>query len=290
MTEAAHRASRTRPREERPRPSLESEERPAVAPRDVAGEEAERRLGRAVAMGVPVGTLLVAVLVGAFVSIGPAILVLAAGTFFGTVAFFWASLRTLGGQAPLAEGFEHVGRRRVESPTGPAERKRTALRALKDIEFEHEIGKLDDADYAELSTRYRDEAKAVMREIDDSVLPQRARAEEIARAYLEKRGFSVQQTPKHVPQEAPQGEGGGQRRDMSPAEGPARPEPGGRIACPSCDASNERDAAFCKGCGARLSPVECPSCSTANEPDAAFCKRCGKPVRASGGGMSDAGG
>ena len=33
------------------------------------------------------------------------------------------------------------------------------LRALKDLESEHAIGKIDDADYASFVARYRDEAK-----------------------------------------------------------------------------------------------------------------------------------
>jgi hypothetical protein len=253
------------------------------------GEDAERRLGRIVALSVPAATVVVASVVGVVLSLGQALLVLAAGALFGTVAFFWASLRTLGGQAPLAEGFDQLSRRRVESPDGPAERKRTALRALKDLAFEHEVGKLDDADYAELSAHYRDIAKSVLREIDDDATPQRERAEEVARAYLAKRGVSGERgSRKPLAAKKPP-----RPRGEPPVEAAPRPEgevsePGSRRTCPTCESSNERDAVFCKGCGARLAPVACSSCSTVNEPDAVFCKRCGKSVGRALEGKTDA--
>jgi hypothetical protein len=206
-----------------------------------------------------VATLVAAGVVGRFASIGPAILVLAGGAFFATIAFFWASIRTLGGDAPLATGFDQLARRRVEAPDGAAERKRTALRALKDLEFEHSIGKIDDEDYAAISTTYREKAKAVLREMEEEILPRRDRAEQIARAYLSKRG---------VPSE--------------PATAPTskKPEIAGtrRRECPGCRASNEPDAVFCKGCGARIEPKGCPACATVNEGDASFCKKCGGPL------------
>jgi hypothetical protein len=289
MTEASPRTARARPREDAPPPSVDRTTRNATPPLDRESDDAERQLARIVALAAPAATVVAASLVGIVFSLGQALLVLAAGALFGTVAFFWASLRTLGGQAPLAEGFDQLSRRRVESPDGPAERKRKALRALKDLAFEHEVGKLDDADYAELSAHYRDEAKAVMREIDDDATPQRERAEEVARAYLAKRGVpgergSRKPSAAKKPLKAP-GDPPSEGAPPPPAE---LSEPGSRRACPSCDSSNERDAVFCKGCGARLAPVACSSCSTVNEPDAAFCKRCGKSVGGSIEGKSDA--
>jgi tetratricopeptide (TPR) repeat protein len=46
------------------------------------------------------------------------------------------------------------------------ERKRTALRALRELEFEHGAGHLSDADYADLRARYEAEAAAVLTELD----------------------------------------------------------------------------------------------------------------------------
>jgi hypothetical protein len=157
-------------------------------------------------------------------------------------------------------------RRSIESPDSPAERKRAALRGLKDLELEHALGKIDDADYAELSARYREQAKAILRELDLDVSPRRERAEEIVKNYLAKRG--VRSKAEDAPAPA-------KEKDGSPVSAPRSHT---RIACRACGVTNERDAAFCKGCGARLRSFECAACSTVNEPDAAFCKKCGKSL------------
>jgi hypothetical protein len=234
MTKARHR-ERLRPSNSS-RVSERSDRSADEAPEASAGAaEAERKLARRVAVVAPVVTILGGALVGAITSIGPGILVLAGGALFGTIAFFWASLRTLGGDAPLAEGFGQMTRRRVEAADGVTERKRTALRALKDLEFDHALGKIGDKDYAELSARYREQAKAILREIEGAVLPQRARAEELARAYLAKRGTGL--------------------ASVKPREGntgAVLARAGERVTCTRCQASNEKDAVFCKGCGATL--------------------------------------
>ncbi len=281
MTESPRRARKTRPRTTRKSADEDPAEDEARTPRrpteeaaprlpkerDLAADATELVLARRVAELAPVVTVLAAIVVGVTVALGPALLVLAGGALFGTIAFFWGSLRTLGGEAPLAEGFESMSRRRIESPAGAAERKRTALRALKDLELEHSIGKIDDGDFAELSSRYREEAKAILREMDHDVSPLRERAEQLARNYLSKRGA----LPEPAADAVPAGESDG--RDEEAA---VTADPVARPSCKSCKASNEVDAVFCKACGARLTPRECPSCRVVNEPDAVFCKKCGK--------------
>jgi hypothetical protein len=287
MTEVARRERKTRPRAERREAREEraeeaprrrksvAEPTPLTTPeRDGSADAAELLLARRIATLTPVVTVAAALVVGATVALGPAILVLAGGALFGTIGFFWASLRTLGGEAPLAEGFEHMSRRRVESPDGASERKRTALRALKDLELEHSIGKIDDGDYAELASRYREEAKEILREMDRDVSPLRERAEQIASNYLAKRGALPEpQAPRSAPDVADE-----VAEDVPAPAPPAAPS--SRLACHSCKTSNEVDAAFCKKCGARLSKRECPACSVVNEPDAVFCKKCGKSLDA----------
>ncbi len=231
---------------------------------EISAAESERRLARSVAQLAPATTVIAAGLVGALTSIGPAILVVAGGALFATIAFFWASLRTLGGDAPLAPGFDQMARRRVESSFGTAERKRTALRALKDIEMDHALGKLDDTDYADLSSSYREQAKSIFREIEETVRPQRARAEQLAHAYLTKRGVVAGQPSDH---------------GATPRPKETR-EPRRRVECSGCSSSNEPDATFCKGCGARLAPQVCPDCATVRERDSSSCKKCGRSLGA----------
>lgn len=213
-------------------------------------EDAERALGRALGYAIPTLTVLASIAMGLVYSIGPAILVLAAGAILSVIAFLWASLRTLSGDAPLDEGLVAVNvAARASSSESPAERKRRVLRALKDLEHEHAIGKLDDADYAQISARYREEAKEILREMDVEIEPLRAKAEDLARAHLKKKGLlrdekSALETPP------------AEEEEEEEAEAAAPPEKPARVACPKCETSNEPDAAFCKKCGTALASAE----------------------------------
>lgn len=133
----------------------------------------ERKLAGWVRTAVPVATLASALVLVVMVGPGPAILVLAAGVLLGAVMALWTSLRSLTGDAPLAEGFDDGG---IKARASEAESsKRAALRALKDLEHERAIGKIDEADYAALSGQLRDRAKTLLRELDDEIAPMRAR-------------------------------------------------------------------------------------------------------------------
>ncbi|MBI3581341.1 MAG: zinc ribbon domain-containing protein [Nitrospinae bacterium] len=45
-------------------------------------------------------------------------------------------------------------------------KKEAAFVALKDLDFDHKTGKIDDADFDQLKARYEDEAVAVLKRID----------------------------------------------------------------------------------------------------------------------------
>src|SRR5262249_33806248 len=143
----------------------------------------ERRLARALSIGLPTVTVCAALIAGVAFGLPQAILVLGGGAFLAVIAFFLASVRTLSGDAPLPA---EIGMLAAQTPTvdAAAERKRTLLRALKDLEHEHAIGKMDDEDYKDVAARYREEAKAVMREMDEAIEPLRQKAEELAREHL----------------------------------------------------------------------------------------------------------
>src|SRR5262245_2006215 len=104
--------------------------KPATSARTPDADEAERRLGRAVALGLPALCLAAALSVGVAGSVASAFLVLASGALLGAIALLWASVRTLSGDAPLAADLETVA---AADPAvdGLAERKRRVLRALK---------------------------------------------------------------------------------------------------------------------------------------------------------------
>ena len=103
--------------------------------------------------------------------------------------------------------------------------KRNLLKAIKELEFDHSMGKLSDADFQDLIRRYRQGAMAVMRRLDEGAVTYRALID------------------REV-----------QRRLGTAAAGPAAPS-GVRV-CPACARVNDEDAAFCKSCGCRLEEGE----------------------------------
>lgn len=117
-----------------------------------------------------------------------------------------------------------------------------ALRALKEIEFDRATGKLSDADYDVLKTRYTSEAIAALR--------------------AESREPGAGSSPFHA----------------APAPRSPLPAP----ACPTHGPRPEADAQFCSACGRRLAaaPGYCARCGTALEHDAHYCHSCGARVAA----------
>jgi hypothetical protein len=198
-----------------------------------ATDDADRRLARGVAVGLPLTGFASTVVTGLAVGFGPAILVLASTALLSTIALLWASLRTLSGDAPLPTALEASAGRR-ERADAPSEQKRQVLRALKDLEAERALGKIEEADYTELAARYREEAKSLMRGMEAEVAPALDEAEKVASEYLRAR-------------KPMGGTGKTPEKKDAPSSVPAR-----RVECGTCSASNEADAAFCKGCGARL--------------------------------------
>jgi hypothetical protein len=223
---------------------------PLTAARSPGADDAERALGRAFALGVPAVSALAALVVGIVGSVGSALLVLASGTLLGAIVLLWASVRTLGGDAPLPVDLE-LQAAQVQPVDDLGERKRRALRAIRDLESEHVLGKLDDADYEAFVARYREEAKSVMREMDARIAPMRERAERMAREYVERQEKSAldPEPPRRSETPAVKGEERTRRSEAAAAKGE-------RVACPACSKSNEVDAAFCKSCGTAMRPAE----------------------------------
>jgi len=185
-----------------------------------ASDDFERRLGRLLPWALPLVFVVAAIVVGFVYDLGSGILVLAGGALLGTIAFFWASLRTLSGDAPLSlDEAVALGARAANE-----EQKRTVLQALKDLEYEFSVGKIGEDDYRELRSRYRAEAKRLLRALDQNLEPERARAEAYIAARLA--GASDAAVTKV-----------GRVADRS---------------CASCGIANDDDARFCKACGAPL--------------------------------------
>jgi hypothetical protein len=116
-----------------------------------------------------------------------------------------------------------VGARRDARPVDARHRddlareKALVLRSLKDLEFDHAMGKLSDRDFSEMSARLRARAVRIMKELDERP-DYRGRIE---RELESKLGEPQTDTPR----------------------------------CAACGTVNDGDAAFCKKCGQRLSSV-----------------------------------
>lgn len=249
----------------------------ALSPRDDAPSD-EQRIARAVAVGLPLVTLAGASIVGVIVGPATSILVLAAGLLLGVIALLWSSLRVLSGDAELSPELEALDMA-AQGVDALASRKTMLLRALKDLENERAIGKLEDEDFEQISSTYRAELKAVLRRIDDTLAPHRAKAEEAAREHLVRAGIVAAGYRGALPRDdarataaakavPPDAKGAPRAADAkkdgrATAGEDATKDAAARVACPTCGGSNEPDAKFCKECATRLVPA-----STARAPAA----------------------
>jgi ribosomal protein L40E len=194
-------------------------------------------------VGVTVGGALI---VGFFAGVASALLVFVTGALLGSILLVWHSLRTLAGDADVDPAFDAALSR---APTELDERKRRALRALKDIEQEHAVGKIDDTDFASLDAEYRSRAKDVIREMDAELDPYREKAEALVRSHLEKRtaarAAETAAAKKKQKKKAAAAAEAAEATESSDGDDE-------RTVCPECETSNDSDATFCKKCGSKL--------------------------------------
>jgi hypothetical protein len=154
----------------------------------------------------PLLVVVAASALGHYLGLGVGLLTVAGGVLSGSIWLIWSSLQGLSGDAPLTlEEALSLG-----APSAEEEQKRAVLRALKDLEYERAVGKINDTDYETLAEHYRNEAKRLLRAVDADLGPERDRAEQILAERLAAR----------VEAEAP----AGARLDPGGAAG-ARPSP-----------------------------------------------------------------
>lgn len=116
-------------------------------------------------------------------------------------------------EAPLTIG----GRTRVAMEREKA----MVLRSIKELEFDHAMGKIAKPDFDEMSGRLRNRALGLMRQLDAG-------------------GGYKEQIAREVATRLAQSTG-------------ATGAPGATGACAQCGTMNDVDAKFCKNCGAKLS-------------------------------------
>lgn len=128
--------------------------------------------------------------------------------------------------------------------------KALVLRTIKELEFDHAMGKTATADFEEMRDRLRLRAVGLIRQLDGSDYK-----EAIARDLAARAGHPVAPAPgapnvpdAAVPAHAP---GPSPFADLTAAPAP----PASAVAprdCAQCATSNDGDARFCKRCGASL--------------------------------------
>ena len=122
-----------------------------------------------------------------------------------------------------------------------------AYAAIKELDFEYDLGNLSDSDYRDLRDRYRSRAASILQSLETAM------------------GSA----------------GGSKAADVPAAPAPAaptraRPE---TPACPSCGQSREAEALYCWSCGARLDRT-CSNCDRAVKAGDRFCVGCGADLEA----------
>jgi hypothetical protein len=152
---------------------------------------------------------------------------------------------------PLAEEVQlATGRRRKELER----EKQLLLKAIKELEFDHQMRKISDVDFNEIAARYRGRAIQVIRQLDDTSGDYRTLVERDLMA---------------------------RKAQGKPADGVSA-EPAAPAAAAATEAPDPSEATVAEpaAAAATASPGRwpCPSCQTQNDEDALFCKRCGKPA------------
>lgn len=182
-----------------------------------------------------------------FISEGqsPAGIILLSLIIFGAAGVGIAAWRTF---YPLAGANEPAGPQIFGGRTRAAlEREKTlVLRSIKDLEFDHAMGKVSDKDFAEMGTRLRARAAGLIRQLDAGTSYRQAIEAEIEKRIHVKKDVGRPTTPQ-----AAVAAGAPSTGSPGEADQPRITETRTKL-CLSCCTPNDPDARFCKGCGYQL--------------------------------------
>lgn len=103
---------------------------------------------------------------------------LAALTLVLALVALWNSLRVvLGAAGGAVEGAHSLASAELPDRAALLDEKKSLLRAIKDLEYEHAVGKIGEEDFQRLDQAYRLRAKEVLALLDADLAPYRAKAE-----------------------------------------------------------------------------------------------------------------
>ena len=140
-------------------------------------------------------------------------------------------------------------------------RREAVYSAIKELDFEYQLGNLSQDDYQDLRNQYRQKAASVLKEMDEltQVTPQ---------------------SPDGRPTREDEIEEGVRSLRAKGGQKPARSKAKARF-CPQCGAPAGQVDHFCASCGSALTRA-CGGCGAGLEPGDSFCPVCG--ARAAKGG------
>jgi hypothetical protein len=164
----------------------------------------------------------------------PAGIILLSLIVFGAAAVGAAAWRMF---SPLSGIDEPAGPQMFGGRTRAAleREKALVLRSIKDLEFDHAMGKVSDKDFAEMGARLRARAAGLMRQLDAGMTYRQAIQAEIEKR-IGRASPAVHKTAE---------------TDKAISTATAVPGNATRL-CLSCCTPNDPDARFCKGCGYQL--------------------------------------
>lgn len=249
--------------------------------------------------------VVVAVLLGALVAMGGRVgeaatwgLVVAAGAMVFALRALYGMAMALA-RPPIESTLEQEDVAAVAGARELREERRRVLRAINELRFDYEMGKLSDEDYAKVREGYELRAVEVMRALEsESSLHPRLAADLRYRGLLEDEeaseaggsGDAKAKADADVAEDA--SEAGGTDEEASEAEGVAAGGSGEAEADSSeaaagdseadgsetdeaaADERDEKVSADADG-SSEAATMTCGACEGANDPDAKFCKHCG---------------
>ena len=199
----------------------------------------------------------------------PAAIILLSFVIFGAAAIGVAAWRMF---SPLAGDDAPAGPQIFGGRTRAAlEREKSlVLRSIKDLEFDHAMGKVSDKDFAEMGARLRGRAAGLLRQLDAG-----SGYREAIQMELDKRIGKRSPAARTLPAAPKPGEGGsGPREDPTTPRTVSAPREEPKPAPTSPQASSGQVAVLPTQ-GEKPAAKICLSCCTQNDPDARFCKGCG---------------
>lgn len=246
---------------------------PKSAPKSAPAEAAPNPLARFAPMGfAALGAIMLVIFGRSFLDASMGVLAAVAVVMLLAIFALWNSIRMLTGEMAVPEDMAAAELRRT---VPRAEKKRSILRALKDLENEHALGKIDDEDFKVVAGRYREEAKNLLRELDTEVAVYLPKAEALIQKHLKQKGLSQDPSPYR--------EAGRASADASesPADGPSGEQGDPALVRPMTpdEANMIEDGLRQLQAAAAGAKAVCEKCQTINDSDAKFCKSCGQTMK-----------